>query len=78
MFAYNFFKFTVVLCHCLVMFSKINGNISTISIFVIVYNSSHCKYFQKSKEHEIEEAIAKVLRNAPHRPGGLKFTVFCY
>ncbi len=23
MFAYNFFKFTVVLCHCLVMFSKI-------------------------------------------------------
>jgi len=34
--------------------------------------------FKKSKEHEIEEAIAKVLPNAPHRPGSLKFTVFCY
>jgi len=32
------------------------------------------RIFKTSKEHEIEEAIAEVLRNAPHRPGGLKFT----
>jgi hypothetical protein len=36
------------------------------------------RIFKTCKEQEIEEAIAEVLRNAPHRPGGLKFTVFCY
>ena len=33
------------------------------------------RIFRKTKENEIEEAIAEVLRNAPHRPGGSKFTV---
>ena len=31
--------------------------------------------FRKAKENEIEEAIAEVLRNAPHRPGGSKYMV---
>ena len=34
------------------------------------------RLYRKAKESEIEDAIAEVLRLAPHRPGGSKYKVF--
>lgn len=33
------------------------------------------KVHRKDKEVDIDEAIAEVLRHAPHRPGGSKYKV---
>lgn len=33
------------------------------------------KIYKKATEAEVEEAVAEVLRYAPHRPGGSKFKV---
>lgn len=36
------------------------------------------KVYKRATDTEVEEAVAEVLRNAPHRPGGSKYKVTEY
>jgi hypothetical protein len=46
-----------------------------ISNLLLFYTEATLKMFKKAKESDVGEAVAEFLRNAPDRPGGLKFTV---
>jgi hypothetical protein len=50
----------------------ISSNVHFDTIFV---TGATARNFRKAKESDIEDAIAEVLRNAPHRPGGSKYMV---